>query len=360
MKSLRRENLSDECPTFIPIAAYSRISVDGLTSDQWESATEAERREISLIEHSGGSFVEREIERINEAADPATMAALDAILADELEPIGQNVATSPKSYLLETSRQSCAAPMLRKKGGAFEVVWFACKSRKCSNCADRWKSQKIVDLGTIVDRLSGSDMDAPTIALNVGLIREDEWRSTSTRIRRHDAGAFSVPLSDDLRLVVTDYSDFGSPRPADIVLDVAAEALEQLSGRSDEKRHVRFSKNWKDIADAHKPAKVAEEGVEWLGIATKATTPAKIEQAAERAGGVAAPVASLEDEITDALIWRAKVPEQTEWKFLQLVGFKSFTQIAEERAERKAMLSYDMRERESQRQRKARRELVAA
>ena len=80
-------------------------------------------------------------------------------------------------------------------------------------------------------------------------------------------------------------------------------------------------------------------------------------------GGNAAPVASIDYDLDDlgSHTVRATVPEQTESKFLQIIGFKSFAQIAEERAERKAMLAYEIRERESQRRRRDRTsELVAA
>ena len=327
---------------------------------------DADRREIRRVSalHDGGTSFESWLADLDAKSDPATNDAFDAILAGESAVTEDTAPVADRSSPKDSGHQSCSAPFLKRNGGAFEVVWFACRSRKCPNCSDRWRDQKIVDLGAIVDRLSGSDLDAPTVALNVGMIREDEWRTTSTRIRRHGAGSFTVPMDDDARLVITDDADFGSPRPAETAIETAMAALDELSSRPGEKRHVRFSKQWKDLADAGKPAEAEkDESVQWLGIATKADNLAKVKSAAKRAGGNAAPVASLDEDLDDlgSYTVRAKVPEQTEWKFLQIIGFKSFAQIAEERAERKAMLAYEIRERESQRRRRDRTcELVAA
>ncbi len=99
-----------------------------------------------------------------------------------------------------------------------------------------------------------------------------------------------------------------------------------------------------------------------MGVSPKAVVGAGIGDVIT-GGGNAAPVASIDYDLDDlgSHTVRATVPEQTEWKFLQIIGFKSFAQIAEERAERKAMLAYDIRERESQRMRRDRTsELVAA
>ena len=143
----------------------------------------------------------------------------------------------------------------------------------------------------------------------------------------------SWPKSDNVRRAINGDQDFGSPRPAEIVLEASIAALEELSGRPVETRHARFSKTWKDSADEHKPAEVEQDAdIEWRGIATKADNLAKVKHAANRAGRNAAPVASLYDDFVDLGSYRvgARVPEQTGRKLLQLIGFKSFAQIAEE------------------------------
>ena len=349
-------------------------------ANELQRQEEKERREIALIQHDGGESFERWMQELDAKSDPATNDAFNAILAgcpDSPKGSLKEKAGHAEGFRYETlrtdeieavsyldqERSNCTVPMVRKNNGVFETVWFPCKSRKCSNCTGHWRAERLNDLGAVVDRLSGSDMDAPTIGLSVGIIPEDEWQATSRRVRRHGSGWFTVPLSGNERLVLTNDVDFGSPRPAENAIEIAAEALVDLSERPGEARQVRFSKSWRDLADIGKPEKFKDDAIEWLGIATKASTPGDVVKAAERAGGVAAPVASLDEDLGeqgDSLTMRVKVPEQTEWKFLELIGFKSFAQVAEERAERKAMLAYDIRESESQRRRQQRRVLVAA
>ncbi len=143
----------------------------------------------------------------------------------------------------------------------------------------------------------------------------------------------SWPKSDNVRLVINGDQDFGSLRPAEIALEASIAALEELSGRPAETRHARFSKTWKDSADEHKPAEVEQDAdIEWRGIAAKANNLARVKHAARRAGRNATPVASLDDDLEGLGSYRvgARVPEQEERKFLQLIGFKLFAQIAEE------------------------------
>lgn len=367
MSYLRFNDDSGDCPHLSKSLTDLALvfSTDLLTAEQWGSLTEDQRREVDQIARNRVALDvepwDQMVARIDAGADAATVAVFDALVAGDLaadDDVGADDGVAAE-------RGSCAVPLLRRAGSSLETVWLPCGRRTCPVCCAGWRAGKLADLGAVVDQLSGSTMDAPTIAVHVEAVHDDDLRAVLTKIRRHGFGCFHVPLEGAWRLVLTDDPAVGAPRPAVGAIEAAAGALVALSERSDERRQVRFSKSWQDIAALCRPVELEDDqddDVEWLGVATKAATPAKVAAAARRSGGIAGPVVPRDVDPAGARCWRAKVPPDREWLFLELVGFKSWHQIAEERAIRRAERAFAEQERELQRRRSAERaaRLVAA
>ena len=308
-------------------AAWHDLSTD----DRWHLLDAAQARARIDAEP-----IDEQRARIDAKADSATMAALDRLRCNDP---GDDVAIFRFEGSSTKNRDtSCGSPHLgRMPDGRLITTWLRCKRRTCVKCSTAWSDTKLTDLLAIIDRLSGGDLDAPPVAIRTEVIHEDDWRATSTRIRRHGSGWLTVPLPEDRRLIVTDDETIGAPRPALAAVDLAAQALAEVSQRPNDRRQVRFSKDWRELADVGRiDADDLGDDITWLGIATKADTPAKVATAAKRAGGIAAPVASADDpDPTASTTWVAKIPPKREWQFLAIIGFRPYAELATERAARR-------------------------
>jgi len=176
----------------------------------------------------------------------------------------------------------------------------------------------------------------------VDMVSDDDWRTTSTRLRRHGAGWLTIPADNQTRLVITNDPDFGAPRTLKDALNRATKALEAVSANPNERRQTRFSKDWRDIIDAHTLEPEVISDVEWIGVATRAENATALALKAKRAGGIAAPVANRNAENPqESSVWAVKIAPELEWKLLNLIGYLTWQENADRRARRRAQREFE-------------------
>lgn len=345
-------NRTTEPPQGVTPEQWQNLTADA--RDAWPSLPESIRRELLAISRPRPDVQAARSAALAAESDPDTNASVDLLIAARGrsrglvrhdgsttavdaatgEILGSDVATPRLGNKREEPRHAqCGVPLVGRKGsGRFIFTWQRCKTRTCGVCADSWKLEKLNGLGVVLDALAGGTMDSPLPPLYVGTVTDEQWRATSTRLRRHGAGWVVVPQPDGARLVATDDPTFGPALSADAAVERVSEALTGVSLRKGDTRQVRFSGSWRELIDAAtlEPEALESDVIEW-GVAPKAKDPAALTRHARRAGGVAGPMESDADSET----WLAKVPPSKEWAFLGLIGWKTMAEVAAEKARRR-------------------------
>jgi len=348
--SLRKQTVAER-QTFTSInrKTSAPIASHGMSDEQLASLSDADRREIALIAHQGGTSFELDQQRIDAAADPATTAAVDALIAanaaavaelDALSPLvsavpSQNPSIYPDREPLQgKSPERCpnVTGILLKGAGTGKFVGYAkrCNYRTCPACFVDVAAKKLADFDEVLALVSPQPMTLFTFT-----IPESEFRKAKERVLYRGFSGRAIPVvaatGEFAKVIVTDDPREGVPVTRDEAREILDAAQRALVSRSVGKRQATFFGEWGVVHNAAGKQRKAEDE------AAKAEDPERLEFAgfytsqkhfAEACEILKMQIEETVDEDSTTLTTGIPVLREVEDTFKILIGHISPEQLA--------------------------------
>jgi len=329
-----------------PNTRYSRSNTqcDDLTADQWLSLSAAERREIELIgrERSLLEPFELHHQRIDAQADPATMAALDALLAGQTGHV-PTIRIQVRTEAWDTP-PSCPNKIARTGTTVVGDEWVTdiieldCERRSCPVCGPIWVQNKAMNVHANF---------ADEAAISLIEVADIEWDATRKAMQRCDQDAMYVriPAAENDRWLLLTTAAIGKGRSVEAreAISAAEQALTGVSHRASvDRRAVSTSRNFVNYHQVR--ATTADPEVVW-GQLTRIDTSnmhESLSKLAERTGvDFVCVTRDEDDDLVDTTRWRLRGDPMSMRLALAAGGHRTDAELAEDREAKKHADEFD-------------------